>query len=133
VANLIDSQTHISVPNTWPIGLGYEPWVEEVWANLLSNALKYAGRPVRLDVGGELQPDGMASFWIRDNGRGIAPANQVRLFEAFYRIPTNQSSGHGLGLAIVKRIVERLGGAVRVQSSGVPGEGACFSFTLPAA
>ena len=43
VANLIDGQTHISVPDTWPIGLGYEPWVEEVWANLLSNALKYAG------------------------------------------------------------------------------------------
>jgi PAS domain S-box-containing protein len=133
VANLIDGQTHISVTDTWPIGLGYEPWVEEVWANLLSNALKYAGRPVRLDVGGELQPDGMACFWIRDNGQGIAPVNQVRLFEAFYRIPTNQSSGHGLGLAIVKRIVERLGGAVSVQSSGVPGEGSLFRFTLPAA
>ncbi len=106
-------------PDTWPIGLGYEPWVEEVWANLLSNALKYAGRPVSIELGGELQPDGLVCFWIRDNGSGIAPADQARLFEAFYRVHTNQSNGHGLGLAIVKRIVERLGGEVSVQSSGV--------------
>ncbi len=133
VAHLIDDQTHISVPDAWPIGLGYEPWVEEVWANLLSNALKYAGRPACIELGGERQADGMLRFWVRDNGPGIAPADQARLFEAFYRVHSSQGSGHGLGLAIVKRIVERLGGEVGVQSSGVPGEGACFSFTLPAA
>lgn len=133
VVHLIDSQTQISVSDTWPIGLGYEPWVEEVWANFLSNALKYADRPVHIELGGEPRPDGMVCFWIRDNGPGIAPINQARLFEAFYRVHTNHSSGHGLGLAIVKRIVERLGGEVNVQSSGVPGEGSLFSFTLPAA
>jgi PAS domain S-box-containing protein len=133
VVHLIDSQTHITVPDTWPIGLGYEPWVEEVWANLLSNALKYASRPARIQLGGELQLDGLVRFWIRDNGPGIAPANQARLFDAFYRVHTNQRGGHGLGLTIVKRIVERLGGEVSVQSSGVPGEGSLFSFTLPAA
>ena len=133
VSHLIDDQAHISVPDVWPMGLGYEPWVEEVWANLLSNALKYAGRPAYIELGGERQADGLVCFWVRDNGPGIAPANQARLFEAFYRVDTNHNSGHGLGLAIVKRIVERLGGEVSVQSSGVPGEGACFRFTLPAA
>jgi PAS domain S-box-containing protein len=133
VSHLIDDRTHISVPDTWPIGLGYEPWVEEVWTNLLSNALKYVGRPAYIELGGERQADGLVCFWVRDNGPGIASANQARLFEAFYRVDTNHNSGHGLGLAIVKRIVERLGGAVSVQSSGVPGEGACFSFALPAA
>ena len=42
VSHLIDDQTEISVPARWPRALGYDPWVEEVWANYLSNALKYA-------------------------------------------------------------------------------------------
>jgi PAS domain S-box-containing protein len=132
VSHLIDDQAEISVPAQWPRALGYDPWVEEVWANYLSNALKYAGRPARIELGGELQPDGMALFWIRDNGNGIVPAKQTQLFTAFYQ-PAYPSGGHGLGLSIVKRIVEKLGGAVAVQSSGVPGEGCTFSFTLPAA
>lgn len=132
VSHLIDHQTGISAPARWPRAVGYEPWVEEVWANYLGNALKYSGRPTRIELGGEVQPDGLVRFWIRDNGDGIPPAQQSRLFTAFYQ-PTPSSSGHGLGLSIVKRIVERLGGAVSVHSSGVPGEGCTFSFTLPAA
>ena len=131
VSNLIDDQTTISLPETWPMALGYEPWIEEVWVNYLSNALKYADRPARLELGGAAQPDGMMRFWVRDNGVGIAPAEQARLFEAFYRPAHTHSESHGLGLSIVKRIVERLGGAVSVHSSGVPGEGCTFSFTLP--
>jgi PAS domain S-box-containing protein len=132
VSHLIDDQTEISVPTGWPRALGYEPWVEEVWANYLSNALKYAGRPARIELGGEPQPDGMVRFWIRDNGNGITPAKQAQLFTAFYQ-PTQSIGGHGLGLSIVKRIVEKLGGAVAMYSSGVPGEGSTFSFMLPAA
>jgi two-component system sensor histidine kinase/response regulator len=132
VAHLIDEHAAISVPAEWPRALGYDPWVEEVWANYLSNALKFAGRPARIELGGELQADGMVRFWIRDNGIGISPEKQARLFTAFYQ-PTYSSSGHGLGLSIVKRIVEKLRGDVAVQSSGLPGEGCTFSFTLPAA
>jgi PAS domain S-box-containing protein len=131
VSNLIDDQTEIVVPAQWPRALGYDPWVEGVWANYLSNALKYARRPARIELGGELQPDGMVRFWIHDNGNGIAPAKQARLFTAFYQ-QRYSSSGHGLGLSIVRRIVEKLGGEVAMQSSGVPGEGCTFSFTLPA-
>ena len=74
----------------------------------------------------------MVRFWIHDNGNGITLANQALLFTAFYQSPHSRS-GYGLGLSIVKRIVEKLGGEVAVQSSGVPGEGSMFSFTLPAA
>jgi PAS domain S-box-containing protein len=133
VAHLLDTQTCLSVPAVWPTALGYEPWVEEVWVNLLSNALKYAGRSARIELGGEREAAGLARFWVRDNGPGITPADQAHLFEAFYQVVTRQGSGHGLGLSIVKRIIEKLGGQVSVQSTGVPGEGACFSFTLPAA
>ena len=132
VTSLMSDRTKICVPAWWPRALGYGPWVEEVWANYLSNALKYAGQPARIELGGELQANGLARFWIHDNGNGIAPAKQALLFTAFYQ-PVASSSGHGLGLSIVKRIMEKLGGEVAVQSSGVPGEGSIFSFTLPAA
>jgi two-component system, sensor histidine kinase and response regulator len=132
VSNLIDDQTEIRVPARWPRALGYEPWVEEVWANYLSNALKHGAQPARIELGGEPLPNGMVRFWTRDNGNGIALTEQALLFAAFYQ-PADSSSGYGLGLSIVKRIVEKLGGEVAVQSSGVPGEGSTFSFTLPAA
>ena len=132
VSHLINNQTEICGPAQWPCARGYGPWVEEVWANYLSNALKYAGQPARIELGGDLQSDGFVRFWIHDNGNGIAPVKQPLLFTAFYQ-PTSSSSGHGLGLSIVKRITEKLGGAVAVQSSGAPGEGSTFSFTLPAA
>ncbi len=132
VAHLIDDRVEIRLPEIWPLALGYEPWIEEVWVNYLSNALKYAGRPACIELGGEPQPDGLVRFWVRDNGIGIAPADQPRLFEAFFRTARTHDAGHGLGLSIVKRIVEQLGGSVGVQSSGVPGEGSIFNFTLPA-
>lgn len=131
VTHLIREQTEIAVPEVWPRALGYSPWVEEVWANYLGNALKFAGRPAHIQLGGETQADGMIRFWISDNGNGIAPAQQAQLFTAFYQ-PVHSSTGHGLGLSIVKRIVEKLGGEVAVHSSGVSGEGSTFSFTLRA-
>ncbi len=132
VSHLTNNQTEICVPAQWPCARGYTPWVEEVWANYLSNALKYAGQPARIELGGDLQANGFVRFWIHDNGNGIAPTKQALLFTAFYR-PTSTSGGHGLGLSIVKRITEKLGGEVSVQSSGAPGEGSTFCFTLPAA
>jgi signal transduction histidine kinase len=132
VSHLVDDRTEIIVPAGWPCALGYGPWVEAVWANYLSNALKYGGQPARIELGSEQLPNGRVRFWIHDNGIGIPLANQALLFTAFYRT-SHLSSGHGLGLSIVKRIVEKLGGEVAVQSSGVPGEGSTFSFTLPKA
>jgi len=105
--------------------------VEEVWVNYLSNALKYGGQPPRVELGAE-QKDEMVKFWMRDNGNGIAPEEQARLFTLFTRLEV-RAKGHGLGLSIVQRIVEKLGGQVGVESDGVPGHGSLFCFTLPAA
>ncbi len=115
--------------STWPVALGYAPWVEEVWANYLSNALKYGGRPPCVELGAEVQPDGPVRFWVRDNGPGILPEDQVRLFTPFTRLDQVHVKGHGLGLSIVRRIVEKLGGQVGVESQ--VGQGSVFSFTLP--
>jgi len=124
-------RAEIILPDTWPVALGYSQWVEEVWDNYLSNALKYGGRPPRVELGATIQPGGMVSFWVRDNGRGLTPEEQAMLFTPFKRLDRKRADGHGLGLAIVQRIVEKLGGQVWVESE--VGQGSTFGFTLPAA
>ncbi|MCB9102430.1 MAG: hybrid sensor histidine kinase/response regulator [Anaerolineales bacterium] len=130
---LADSQAQLSLPNRWPIALGHELWIEEVWANYVENAVNYGGQPPRLELGAEPQPDGMIRFWIRDNGPGLSPEAQSRLFTPFTKLSQTPSPGYGLGLSIVQRIIDKLGGQVGVTSDGIPGHGSVFSFTLPAA
>jgi signal transduction histidine kinase len=118
-------------PAHWPPACGYAPWVEEIWYNYISNALKYGGRPPRVEVGAEQQDERRVSFWVRDNGPGLTAEQMAGLFVEFTRIENMQGAGHGLGLSIVKRIVDKLGGEVSVQSQ--VGGGSVFRFTLPAA
>lgn len=125
---------------SWPVVLGYPAWIEEVWANYISNACKYGGRVAhevgqeaiapRVELGFTVQDDGMVRFWVRDNGAGIAQENLAQLFTPFNRLGQAKIEGHGLGLSIVRRIIDKLGGQVRVEST--VGEGSIFSFTLPA-
>ena len=135
---IVEYQPEIGLPAEWPPALGHAPWIEEVWINYLSNALKYGGTPPRLELGGELLPNvastditsRLARFWVRDNGRGLTSEEQARLFTPFERLTQANIVGHGLGLSIVKRIVEKLGGTVGVESE--VGQGSTFFFTLPA-
>jgi signal transduction histidine kinase len=120
----------IVLPEAWPDAIGYGPWIEEVWANLLSNALKYGGQPPRVELGASARSDGMLRFWTRDNGAGIPPEACMRLFTPGNPIGCLSHSGNGLGLPIVHNIVEKLGGQVGVESE--VGKGSLFFFTLPA-
>jgi signal transduction histidine kinase len=130
LADLIhQSGAAIVGPEAWPAALGYAPWVEEIWVNYLSNGIKYGGQPPRLSLGATSQTDGQIEFWVQDNGAGLTPEEQTRLFVPFTRLSEAQTEGYGLGLSIVRRIVEKLGGQVGVES--VRGEGSRFSFTLP--
>ncbi len=124
-----EHQAEIILPARWPMARGYGPWIEEVWANYLSNAIKYGGRPPRIEFGATPQRDGFIRFWVRDNGSGMSPEQQARLFAPFERLGQVQAKGHGLGLSIVLRIVEKLGGQVGVESE--VGRGSVFFFTLP--
>jgi signal transduction histidine kinase len=124
-------QAQITWPEEWPVALGQEAWIEEVWVNYLSNALKYGGRPPCIELGATVREDGMVCFWVRDNGPGLTPEQQARLFTPFTRLNQVRVEGHGLGLSIVRRIVEKLGGEVAVKS--VVAQGSTFSFTLPLA
>ena len=122
----------IELPASWPVAMGYSPWVEAVWANYINNALKYGGNPPRVQLGSTVHADGWIRFWVRDNGDGLSVEEQARLFTPFERLHEVRAQDHGLGLSIVLRIVKRLGGNVGAESPGVPGEGCEFYFTLPA-
>ena len=120
----------VILPKSWGCAYGYAPWVEEVWDNYISNALKYGGNPPVIELGSTKLADDRIKFWIRDNGRGISQDQQKLLFTPFTKLSQVRATGHGLGLSIVRRIVEKLGGEVQVESQ--PGEGSTFSFILAA-
>ncbi|MBI5960431.1 MAG: GAF domain-containing protein [Chloroflexi bacterium] len=128
---LIDErQVQIRQPESWPAALGYGPWVEEIWANYISNGIKYGGSPAVVQVGADELPGGKVRFWVKDNGSGLSKEDQSRLFRPFTRLGQTDAAGHGLGLSIVLSIVERLRGEAGVESE--IGWGSTFYFTLPA-
>lgn len=127
---LKESQGNIVMPEHWLTAVGYAPWVEEIWANYLSNGLKYGGSPPHLELGSNSQKNGMVRFWVRDNGPGLSVEAQAQLFTPFTRLHKDHAEGHGLGLSIVQQIVEKLGGQAGVESTGE--QGSTFYFTLPA-
>jgi signal transduction histidine kinase len=102
--------------------------LEQVLNNLVTNAIKYgAGRPVQLSV--KEQPD-TAVITVRDQGIGIAPEDQARIFGRFERATSaQQSQSLGLGLFITKEIVTAHGGSIAVTSQ--PGHGSTFQVSLP--
>ena len=118
-----------------PPVLGDPERIRQIIDNLLDNAFSYTAPHgtilLRLEVVGEyVQVD------VKDNGIGIALDAQPRIFERFYRGEhpyVLATSGTGLGLSIVQHLVGMHGGRIWFESSGIPGEGCTFSFTLPLA
>lgn len=123
------SGAQLELPASWPTINSYPPWIEEIWANYLSNAIKYGGQPPRIQIGYDEPAEGKLRFWVRDNGKGLTAEEQAQLFTPFNRIGGSRAEGHGLGLTIVQRIAEKLDGEVGVESK--VGEGSLFYFILP--
>lgn len=133
VQPLIDEvQGTLIIPEQWLNRVvGYAPWVEEIWVNYISNAIKYGGNPPIIELGATDDKDSVR-FWVRDNGNGLTIQQQQALFKPFSRVnPNARIKGHGLGLSIVRHITERMDGIVGVQSE--VGQGSEFYFTLPKA
>ncbi len=104
----------------------------QLWTNLISNAIKYTPKGGRVMVVLE-EENGWAVGTVEDSGIGIAPEDQPRVFEEFYRTVQAkefQVRGTGLGLPLVKRVVEAYGGAIELESE--LGRGSRFTFHLPA-
>jgi len=115
----------IVVPVHWPVALGQAPWIEEVWVNYLTNAIKNGGQVPRVELGATPLDNNQVRFWVRDNGSGLTLEEQAKLFAP---VTGHDQENHGMGLAIARRIVEKLGGQTSVES--VIGRGSTLSFTL---
>ncbi|WCM28243.1 PAS domain-containing sensor histidine kinase [Sphingomonas sp. QA11] len=100
----------------------------QVLVNLIGNAVRYSPREGMVWIRTERE-NGVAAVIVADQGKGIAPADQARIFEKFERVDPREPGGSGLGLYIARRLARAMGGDVTVDSA--PGQGARFVFTLP--
>jgi PAS domain S-box-containing protein len=104
--------------------------INQVFSNLLDNALKYLdqSRPGFVKISG-YREKGRVVYSVEDNGVGIIPEYQEKIFDIFHRLEPGEGKGEGLGLSIVKRIIERHRGTLWVESE--PGKGSRFFISLP--
>jgi PAS domain S-box-containing protein len=122
----------VKVSNDLVTLFGDRPRLIEIWQNLVENAVKFMPDQTspQIDIGIE-HPGNETIFFVRDNGLGIEPRYQSKLFNLFEKINA-KTEGTGMGLAITKRIVELYRGRIWVESKGL-GQGTVFFFTLPGA
>lgn len=119
------------IPDQLPIIIGEHFRLQQIFNNLISNAIKYTPPEGRVTISAE-DRGATVRIAIQDTGIGISPEDQQRVFERFYRVrrpETDSIDGTGLGLAIVKSLVEAHHGKIRLESK--LGEGTTFYVTLP--
>lgn len=128
---IVAGRVRVEAQKDLPIVRGDHVRLVEVLQNLIDNAAKFMGgqpQPV-IQIGARGTLDNMPVFFVRDNGIGIEPQFQERVFGIFNKLDP-ASEGTGVGLTLVKRIVEAHGGRIWIESEGA-GKGSAFCFTLP--
>ena len=106
----------------------YSGWIEEVWYNFISNAIKYGDPKSNIEIYSTKQDDGYIKYSVKDYGDGISDELKEIIFEEKSLQKDKLTKGFGLGLSIVKKIIEKLDGFVSVESE--KGKGCIFSFYL---
>jgi len=129
-ADLREKMAELEVRGTLPTVLGHRATLGQIVGNLVSNAIKFVAPDVRPKAVVRAEEDGdCCRLWVEDNGIGIAPEHQARIFQVFERLHGMETyPGTGIGLAIVQKGIERLGGRVGLESS--EGKGSRFWIQL---
>ncbi len=117
------------VPADLPLVLIDDVLMEQVFVNLIENAVKYTPAGSGIEVAASRR-DSSVEVEVRDSGPGFQEGHEERVFNKFFRGRTDNVRGAGLGLAICRAIVEAHGGAIRAENR--PGGGAVIRFTIPA-
>ncbi len=129
--DLEDRRVRVHVGKEFPLVACHRAYLRQVFDNLISNALKFSGHGADPEIRIEARRRGeRVQFSVADNGSGIPPEHQERVFEPFVRVSAPSVKGSGIGLTIVKRIVELYGGQVWVEPESR--SGCTVTFTLPA-
>jgi len=125
-----EENVHIKLSKELPIIKYNRISLQQVFQNLISNAIKYNDKPLgKIDIGCMRESE-HHTFWVRDNGPGIAPRYHEKIFKIFQTLrPRDEVEATGVGLSIVKKIVNLFGGKVWVESELE--KGSCFFFTVP--
>jgi signal transduction histidine kinase len=117
------------IPNDLPTAYGYQSWVEQIFTNYLTNAIKYGGTPPIIQVKAEIIGNHVR-YSVTDNGSGMSTEDAAKIFGEATRLDQHRKiKGHGFGLSIVQQIVEKLEGECGVKIE--IGKGSTFWFTLP--
>jgi signal transduction histidine kinase len=120
------------IENTGEVMIGNQELLDEVFTNLISNAIKYTPQNGKVSVKLALKGKNQVLFEISDTGIGIAQEDIPRLFTEFFRTESAKATdenGTGLGLVIVKQVIDRLNGAIEIESK--IGKGTLFTCTIP--
>jgi len=138
--NQVKHPLHLDIPETLAVWADQQQ-LRQVLRNLLSNAFKYSPSQTPVTVGAassnidgeDMETSSYVGISVQDAGPGIMPDDIPLLFQKFVRLERDLAGpirGSGLGLYISKQLVEGMGGRIWVESTGVPGQGCCFRFTL---
>jgi two-component system OmpR family sensor kinase len=135
VANVLDqldadirkANATVKLPTSWPAATGVTKWLEAIWLNLVSNALRHGGPAAQIRIAWTRE-GAECRYCVYNNGEGISPRMKAALFLPFEQLHTLHTAG--LGLAIVRRLISLQGGRCGYEQT--PGAETCFYFTLPA-
>ncbi len=123
---LLKRQAAVVKPDSWPQVRGVAPWLEEVWWNLLANALEHTTGELRIHLGWR-EVNGSYRFEVSDNGGGVRQEIQKVLFRPFHLLHSPDGP-RGFGLSIVQRLIELQDGECGFEPKP---DGSCFFFRLP--